>query len=74
MVNRGAGYGSEISFCFVFQGHANEVEWIKEEDWRSREESSGSFQKMHEKYYLELFFIVIVTVLLATYIIRIFLI
>ena len=30
----------------------------KEENWRSREQSSGSFRKMHQKYCLELFFVV----------------
>ena len=37
------------------------MNWMgKEEDWRSREESSGSFRKMHQTCGLELFFVVTV--------------
>ena len=32
----------------------------KKEDWQSGEESSDSFQKMHEKNFLELLFVVAV--------------
>ena len=28
-VNRGAGYGLEISVCFIFQGHVKGIAWGK---------------------------------------------
>ena len=28
-VNRGAGYGLEIHFCFTFQGHVKGIAWVK---------------------------------------------
>ena len=45
MVNRGAGYGSEISSCFVFQGHANEVEWIKKKIDEAEKKVQAHFEK-----------------------------
>ena len=28
-INRGAGYGLEISVCFIFQGHVKGKAWLK---------------------------------------------
>ena len=28
-VNRGAGYGLEISVCFIFQDHVKDIAWVK---------------------------------------------